>query len=221
MIFHILSSLDKMFFQVLSDIHLERTKNLIPSIIKTKEILFLAGDIGSPFQTSYSEFLYQCSHQFQKIVLITGNHEYWNSTIKDTEGKIFSIVSKFNNIHFLNNSGIILNDRKIFGGTMWTQINRSCPSSDNKMIENFSFQTRNETNYQFKKTVIDTCPDIVISHHPPVRNVVHPNYLNYNLDLFTDNEPEMLERCCKYWVCGHLHHFSKHPKVIMNPHQKK
>ena len=64
----------KFLTQYISDLHLE--KNFPRNIKAEKPFLILAGDIGYPFQKSYVDFLQSLSYQFDKVFIITGNHEY-------------------------------------------------------------------------------------------------------------------------------------------------
>lgn len=209
-----------MFFQYLSDIHLERKKLLVPTIKKISDVLLLAGDIGSPHLPNYQEFLYQCSDQFSQVFLVAGNHEYWNSTITDTNGSICSIVSKMKNVHYLNNSAYVYKDKVIFGGTFWTYVLQNKENSDSKFIKGFNNDTRNQLHCETYNLIKNIRPDIVLSHYPPVRNVIHPNYNHYRYELFTNDSPELLEKS-ERWVCGHLHHFTEYPKVCMNIYKER
>lgn len=212
-----------MFFQYLSDLHLERKRIIVPTIKKISDVLLLAGDIGSPHVPNYQEFLYQCSHQFARVFLITGNHEYWNSSISDTNGSIRSIVSKMKNVHYLNNSVYVYKDKVIFGGTFWTHVsqtklNNKFESNDNKFIKGFNYDIRNQLHSETYNIIKNNRLDIVLTHYPPVRNVIHPNYNHCRQELFTNDSSDLLEKC-ENWVCGHLHYFVSYPKICMNPYK--
>ena len=83
--------MDNNRIRLLPDLHLEL---MLPSKCKNinledlfsdsstewkEEILVLAGDIGDPFSPFYSKFIKLCSSSFGNIVLVAGNHEYYNS----------------------------------------------------------------------------------------------------------------------------------------------
>ena len=93
--------------QVCSDIHLEtgdiKESDFKNILIKSAEILVLAGDIGSPFDKIYEQFILFCSSIFTKVLLITGNHEYYNYTICKTDNKIEEICLLYDNVIYLNN----------------------------------------------------------------------------------------------------------------------
>lgn len=204
-----------MLYQVASDIHLE--KRSIPTLLKKAECLILAGDIGSPLLPSYREFLYQCSHQFSKTFVIAGNHEYWDSSIPETHRIISGIASSFRNITYLNDSCSHIGEKVIFGATFWTHVKRTdLKSSDYLRIKGFCPHTRNKLNIITSNLIVKYRPDIVVTHHPPVRDVVPEKFRHLSLDHWANDAPHLL-RIPERWVCGHLHSYVRHSKVEMNP----
>jgi len=112
----------------ISDLHLEKIKGSkshhFPKFPKsnTSEPLFICGDLGNPFHKNYKSFLKNTSYKFNKIFLITGNHEYYHRDMKrvlDVDNKITDIVSDISNISFLNQTCEEFNGYKIFGTTLW------------------------------------------------------------------------------------------------------
>ena len=90
----------------ISDLHLEFRDGIF-DINNEADILILSGDIGNPYEDIYMNFLIKVSNNFDKIILITGNHEYYchNKSILETNEKIKNIITenKLKNIIFLNN----------------------------------------------------------------------------------------------------------------------
>ena len=60
----------------ISDLHLEFRDEYF-DINNEADILILSGDIGNPYEDIYINFLIKISNNFDKIILITGNHEYY------------------------------------------------------------------------------------------------------------------------------------------------
>jgi len=119
--------------QFISDIHLEFRKTP-PIIDNNAEILALLGDIGKPLTNIYKNFIKDMSNKFRFVLVITGNHEYYNSnhTKQQIDEKLDEYVKSLcnKNVYFLNNKSIILPykinneyiDMKFIGSTLWSSI---------------------------------------------------------------------------------------------------
>jgi len=77
--------------QYISDIHLEllhieEIKSRINKIIPVCPTLILAGDIGNPFHQGYKLFIQEMNNKFEKVFLVSGNHEYYGGkSIEETD----------------------------------------------------------------------------------------------------------------------------------------
>jgi predicted phosphohydrolase len=207
-----------MFFQVISDLHLER-KSVIPIIQKLADTLIITGDLGNPDKPNYSEFIYNVCHQFSNVVLVAGNHDYWYSTINNTHKFLNNFENKFRNFRYLNNKCITLNDRSLFGATFWTYVSKTEKNSnDNKRIGDFSYEKRNELHFETLNIIKNCYFNYIITHHPPCRDVVRSKFSKMNdLELFVNNYPDFNKYCNK-WICGHLHYYTPRPDIIINPY---
>lgn len=123
----------KFYLQYMSDIHLEFWKNKYPKfepVFPGKTYLALLGDIGYPHSKNYEDFLNHHSKIFEKILIISGNHEYYTSktkqyTMDDIENKINEICSRYNNIYYLQKSSLNIGNTLFLGCTLWTNISLS------------------------------------------------------------------------------------------------
>lgn len=126
-------------FYVASDIHLEFhtsieafTTKILDEILDDpieNRILFLCGDIGHPFKQSYSDFMKFCSNNFKYVLIISGNHEYYDRenhthTMDEIDNQIDMIVKSYSNLYFLNNSYCVLSELRIIvvGSTLWSKL---------------------------------------------------------------------------------------------------
>lgn len=174
-----------MKIQYISDIHLEfykphKVNNRVLQNINPNEdvkVCVLSGDIGYPFQHIYKEFLIFMNKKFEHVLLITGNHEYYQfgenkgKTMKEVNDKIQNIikVNNLNNIHFLNNStyDLIYNDNdgnktyRFIGTTLWSKLFLPQYMTNDKInIEEHDFESCNkwyQENVDFLKTEIKKC----------------------------------------------------------------
>lgn len=73
-------SRNSIVIQYMSDLHLERI-DYQWTIEPAAPILLLVGDIGrlNDFD-KYRAFIMQCCYQFTKILLVGGNHEYYDTS---------------------------------------------------------------------------------------------------------------------------------------------
>jgi predicted MPP superfamily phosphohydrolase len=203
----------KISFQVLSDIHLEKSKykNLDILIHPIKaDNLILAGDIGSPLKSNYKEYIKFCSENYKRVFLVCGNHEYWVNTIENTEIIIKDICKKYNNIYLLNNKCIEFEENyrkyKIFGSTLWSLVDNSkLYSMDNNLIHNFDFVKRNKLFMETVKNINSNSYDIIITHHSPTFQIIQKRLKGMNNNQLFASKLDHLIRNSKYWICGHLH----------------
>lgn len=109
-----------------SDIHLEFGPLNINNDADA-EVLVLAGDIcvASRFNDGYIDFFKKSSELFSDVIYIMGNHEHYNGDFALSETVLREQLSKYKNIHFLENQTVKLGDVTFIGGTMWTNMNHS------------------------------------------------------------------------------------------------
>lgn len=218
-------------FQLISDLHFtEKNYKNFKHRVKADNLM-LCGDICSPFNLIYEEFISHCSSKYKRTFIVTGNHEYWGSTIDSTDMKIEKISKKYNNVFYLNNKYYMLwNGKryiKIFGGTLWSFVDDNKKlSNDVKYIKRFSLEKRN-------KLYLDTVNnikkynnfDIVMTHHMPSYKLIHSKYYNSDINcLYASNCDNLLSNT-RYWICGHTHEYINtrigDTEIRINPCDKK
>jgi predicted phosphodiesterase len=215
-----------------SDLHLEFGSNFKPPKNSDADLMILAGDIIT-FKNfkPLSDFL---SGWSKPVLYVTGNHEYYTNRPMDAGEYAFKdyIATHQSNITWLNNSDFILDDVHFFGGTMWTDFNKSDPIAIQNAwnaMNDFSqiilpngqrlspFDTiKMHEDFREKLVVwLEKYHDkkrVIISHHSPVKN---PNtkYENSNLQA-AFNSLDMVEIIEKYqpdlWIYGHTHECDHH-----------
>lgn len=227
-----------MKFQILSDLHLELKKEVNFELKKTAPNIILAGDIGNPFSNIYSEFIDFLANNYNLVILITGNHEYYLNDITETNNKITELVSKYTNVHFLNNS-VYINDEeniKIIGTTLWSYISLDEYYAAFKYINDYKNIRYNNTQLapyntndfyeKNKKFIMDNIDNkyknIVVTHYLPTYKLIHDKYISHPLNCcFASNLDDIIKPPINLWVCGHSHQFNEieinNVKCVLNP----
>ena len=115
--------------QIQSDIHLESRINDFV-IIPSAPVLALLGDIG--YASSYEnegvklyKFIKQQSEQFEYVLYVSGNHEYWYTSRIAGDEFIEKMCCELPNLYFLNRKTLLLNGYLVSGATLWTRIPRN------------------------------------------------------------------------------------------------
>lgn len=123
---------------IISDIHLEFLdkldfNDLIKKIkkIKKSSTIALLGDIGKPYEDSYKQFLYNILCLYKNVLLIAGNHEFYNDhySVDHIHSKINDICQSLNEqneqghvIYYLNRNIVEIDDYVYIGCTLWSHI---------------------------------------------------------------------------------------------------
>jgi predicted phosphohydrolase len=223
-----------MRFQLISDIHLEFfkwdyvEKTILTRILPKAEHLFLCGDIGKLNTPSYKPFFDYCSANWKNSIYILGNHEFYNNS--KTHKKLLESYSDFfktySNVHLLNDSYLYLEDYKIYGSTLWSNIRETSGLNDFHSIKIKGghktvpitleyFNQLHKNSYSKLIEYLELSSDdknIIMTHFPPLmENTSHPKY---SLQDFSRKEyfANNFDVSCKVfknvscWISGHTHY---------------
>jgi hypothetical protein len=231
---------DKINIQYISDLHLELNKNfgeICNSLIPSSPYLALLGDISYPHNDNYTKFLDYVSNRFEHVFLLAGNHEYYQivdfdkiKTYNEINDDIKNIVSKYKNVHFLDNSNFTLNcngKEIIFAGTtLWSNVNNYDRSKIKNSISDYRYIYKdhryttftiddtnklNENCVNFIKNTLDTYKDknvIMLSHHLPSYQMIDEKYKDSYINSAFANDLDCLfddKGPIRLWLCGHSH----------------
>ena len=214
-----------MKLHILSDLHLERDPSFELKNVNDSDILILAGDIGDPNSKEYKDLIQSASKMYKYIFIIKGNHECYNYTIQETDGIINYICKEYNNVYYLNRSYIDIDNIRIIGTTLWSNIidsqreNINIFIRDFQLIKNWSIDTYNLEHTkdiafikeQIEKSLNDNKELVVVTHHPPTQlNTSNPEYNNSPLSsAYSSNLEYLLGNPIKLWIYGHTHYSSQ------------
>lgn len=229
----------------MSDLHLEFDPDFYPKNEEKADILMLNGDIcmASYFERSimsphyltvleFLNFFEFCSREYENVLYIPGNHEYYRGQIDKIDYVIRYNLSGFSNIHFLQNSSWTKDGITFLGGTLWTDMNNNDPIVENvlkngmndfRLIDwkdfagrgwkrftpyDASVLHRNTLKY-FDEASAGLDNVVIMSHHAPSFKSVHPKYhkdIHLNHGYYSDLEQFILDHPqIKLWTHGHMH----------------
>lgn len=226
-----------MLIFVASDLHLEIRKLRVSDVvnddaIKQCDILVLAGDIGNPFDPVYDQFISECAFLFPRVVVIAGNHEYYNTSgikMNQVEKQIDYVCDKFSNVVFLNRRAVSVDGIEIIGAVLWTNIPDSCAQAVKNGLNDYRFIYNNEgsvlrvddVNHIFqyhlefiRQSIIAARTAgrriLVVTHHVPLNKGTSNPVFEYegnktNTAFTTDLNHYLGKDAVDVWVCGHTH----------------
>lgn len=235
-----------MKFSLASDLHLEFGPLVLDNTENT-DVLVLAGDIfvAKALQDTNRSFVsardrYQADRivdffkeardQWDDIILVFGNHEYYGTTIDDgAVEKALQDSIDLRGVHILNPGTVTIKGVKFVGATMWTSFKDRNPTimqhakqsmNDFRLI--FSAETGHpirpediadihddEVSFMWREIDKAEDPVVVVTHHAPTSLSIADEWkgdpINYAYDAgmeeFILNNPKI-----KVWVHGHTHH---------------
>lgn len=228
-----------MKIQVISDLHIDHAPFEFRPVA---DHLIIAGDISNNYIKSI-KLLDKALKLYKNVIVVLGNHDSWTGSIQETE-LAFTMWSRTNKgAHFLSDEVIELEEKMIYGGTMWTTYD-----NNSNVVTKLARQTMpelrmikdEETGKSIStNTIIDMhgtfCKglenaqmlydlDMVISHHACSPNSVSEYFRGDPLNpaFFEDMRGTVNQELT--WVHGHVHSFHDYyeeglsdSRVVCNP----
>lgn len=202
----------KKSIQYVSDLHIE--KGFKRYVIPKKPILILAGDIGYPSYTEYKNFLLETSYNFDKVFVISGNHEYDLCDVNklhEVDDEIENICMSRNNLFYMQKKKYILCERDkigLVGCTFWSKL----PKSKYKYHLNHKEWLENTIDNENKY--------IIATHHCPLFQCLNRTYHNLVPNYFATDQSNIIKKDNVIaWIHGHSHinnDFSIYGKWILS-----
>jgi predicted phosphodiesterase len=231
-----------MKINVLSDLHLsfegmDRPRN-------DADVVVLAGDIARPREAA------AWALGFDKPVLyVLGNHEFYGGSIDGTADE-FKRLCAGTNVHLLDNNETVIDGVRFLGSTLWTDFMlfgdidaRSAAMAEaRKFMRDFS-RIRSRAASSEVLTPEDSAAlfavhadwldrrlavphagsTVVITHHAPSRQSIHPRYVDSLLNACFVSDAEHLFGTgrAQLWIHGHTHDSFDYAvngtRVVCNP----
>lgn len=222
---------------VVSDLHFEFHRDGGLSFVESlpdADVCLCPGDLSSSHELW--DALCLLLWKYPHVVYTYGNHEFYGSNIpkvkanvKKLLGRLPKMDEKYGKLHVLDNSTCEIEGRRFVGTTLWFRKVPGSPEYE-RMLNDFSkignahqrIYEENEKALAFLEETV-TGDDIVLTHHMPALESVHPKYAGSPLNRFflCDVSPLIHERQPKLWVHGHTHESCDYclgrTQVLCNP----
>jgi len=234
---HILSDLHVEFYDD-PKILCEKINKLYPEV-KEDDILIIAGDLGvagtsKKLNDEYKFMLKYFGKKWNSVFYVAGNHEYYDRKKTESIQDISDAIEAY-----CVECGIIFLDNDIFetsgyifvGTTLWTNVNEEAYENMNDKLQailsrdevlsihknnvkwlNSTLNKLKKLKEKDRKGELMEKPVIVITHHLPLKEVVHKKFLGEeysitNSGYFSDLSDLVLKYndiIC-HWYHGHMH----------------
>jgi predicted phosphodiesterase len=215
----------------MSDIHLEFNKaNILkkPYFKPMASVLIVAGDVGYPTSHIFDDFFKFASNNWENVIYVSGNHEYYNVNSssnphnKNTiDQMIKKIIDKYSNVHWLDNSSIIIDNIEYIGSTLWSHPIKEDGLNDfmaiyhnDRPLSRDIMRLWNGEAIRAITKLIDTNNNndvthkCVVTHFMPMQNKDIPNSIygcDPILDSYFGNKLYELIKKVDVWISGHTH----------------
>ena len=231
-----------MKLNILSDLHLSLGALDIPE--NDADVVILAGDIARP-----KEAASWASGFAKPVFYVLGNHEFYGSSIAGTIDELKQLCAG-TNIRVLDNDEVIIEGVRFLGTTLWTDFmlfgeeeKRTAAMQEAlRFMRDFS-RIRVGEAAEALFTPADSAalfnihagwlgsklaepyagPTVVITHHAPSRNSIHPKFADSLLNAcFVSDAERLIDGSrARLWIHGHTHdsfdYLLNGTRVVCNP----
>ncbi|MEG0693715.1 MAG: metallophosphoesterase [Oscillospiraceae bacterium] len=217
-----------MRIQFVSDLHLEFKENLayvqsIPFEV-TGEILILAGDTFYLKDRTMPniKFWKWASQNYQQVMLVPGNHEFYNNGDVSVRGDSWQYMF-LDNVGYYYNKVVRIGDVDIILSTLWSHIpaenefnvfrgmNDFCQILyDKHRLRIEDFNAEHEKCLAFiKQSVLESTAKhiVVVTHHLPTFQAIAKERINDSMNnaYVTGLSNFIADSRIDYWIYGHSH----------------
>lgn len=171
--------------------------------------------------------------QGKRVIYVAGNHEYYSHEINKTRQKLRDSAARYG-INFLDRDGVIINNIRFLGCTLWTDFKlykeiididvakvvvgrcmndyQGAIKCDNHMFTTDDSEElhKGDLAWLISNLNIEFYPTVVVTHHSPSGQSVHPRFRHGNQKYINAGYSSNLEYVMdKYnpnlWIHGHTH----------------
>lgn len=223
-----------MKLRVLSDLHFEFHKDDGQSFADAQgddgyDVLILAGDIATESCLAKALRCFRRAAGNRYVIYVPGNHEYYGSSPDKIEALLSECRANDPKLRILDNGIFDLDGQRFIGSTLWFSHSGTVERGDN-LLNDFNYiegfrewvGTKARKSSKFLNEMLMP-GDVVITHHLPCPDSVHPSYVTSPLNKYFlhDVSPLVHAAGVKLWVHGHTHvsldYYAGSTRVVCNP----
>jgi predicted phosphodiesterase len=227
---------------ILSDLHLSRGPLDLPA--NDADVVIAAGDVARPQQA-----VPWLAGLGKPVLYVPGNHEFYGGSIAGTRAELKRLCAG-TNVRLLDNDEAMLDGVRFLGTTLWTDFlicgdgEQQAAAMHEACALMYDFRIiRYGANGQSVFTPTDAMalfranvqwlerkfaephdgPTVVITHHAPSPNSIHPRYAGSLLNACFVSDAEALVEASRaeLWIHGHMHDSFDYrlggTRVVCNP----
>lgn len=210
-----------MNIQICSDLHLDQIKNFNnfnnvkfkELIVPKGDILIIAGDLcHASTLNNYINFFSFLSENFQYIIYVPGNHEYYNNesnSLEEMDEMIILFLKQFENFIFLNNKSVLIENYLFTGSCLWCEPDVDPPPWFKINMKKEDIKNYYNKSVEYLNNVSSFKPKnhIIITHYPPlyIDNLEKKYEKGDKYEKYYKNKDLNLLSNPKYWIYGHNH----------------
>ncbi len=204
-----------------------------------EDVLVLAGDIASGSTNTMDVIKHFLDQGFPKVIYVPGNHEYYGTTIKDFNTKMFEKCADTPGAYYLNQNNITFDGVLFIGATLWTNFSDNpivqsvCGRAINDFRQIKNFKTRDAYDLYYKHLnhikmhyeTRSTRKTVIVTHFLPARECIAPRWQGTELlnDYFANDLGSMIaDMENTTWLFGHTHDAIDltlgNTRLVCNPH---
>lgn len=187
-------------------------------------VFVLAGDIGNPYTEVYRNFLIEAKAACENVILVPGNHEYYNTKDMNVTKKHLKRITDELGIILLDNGEVVIGGIRFVGSTCWPLVPEeqfatlvrekyglvTQVTQDSHKMDYSDYKKLHDSDVAFLENAVAVSkePCVIITHYPPSSYFLNDDFehsphvaLHYNRGL--------VEKVAKMntllWCCGHCH----------------
>ena len=231
-----------MKIQIASDLHLESRPDHLPDSatfrsVRKRDVLVLAGNIG---RRQDARIFIMCELPISPVVYVPGNHEYHTAHPRSTVDREWRTAAEdCPGLHYLVGEDVTIDGVRFWGAPWYSDLWSATDSRTLAAVHDGVNDFREPFNgggewtlsrhidqhrHQTERLLAQAGQvDVVITHWPPTKAALHPQFEGDSLNPYVYNDREDLVRAvgAKFWISGQSHECFEYtvgaPRVIGNP----